>query len=27
LGIVLLITSFFLPNLIKNFIESSIRWE
>jgi hypothetical protein len=25
LGIVLLITSFFLPNLIKNFIESSIR--
>ena len=25
LGIVLLITSFFIPNLIKNFIESSIR--
>jgi hypothetical protein len=25
LGIVLLITSFFLPNLIKSFIESSIR--
>jgi len=25
LGIVLLITSFFIPNLIKNFIESSIK--
>lgn len=25
LGLVLLITSFFLPNLIKNFIESSIQ--
>jgi len=25
LGIVLLITSFFIPNLIKSFIESSIR--
>ncbi|GIW67271.1 MAG: hypothetical protein KatS3mg096_139 [Candidatus Parcubacteria bacterium] len=25
LGIVLLITSFFIPNIIKNFIESSIR--
>jgi len=25
LGIILLITSFFIPNLIKNFIESSIK--
>ena len=25
LGIVLLITSFFIPNIIKNFIESSIK--